>query len=278
MAQNFRARIVRAFKTYLGRAVFALGLNRAILGRTAVVVAFHRVERDFPNNGMNMPPDVFRGWCRYFARHFRVVPAGKIARLLKDGQRLDGELAITFDDGYLDFAAQAVPVLESLGLPATVFAVSDFVGSDTVPWWDRRDGVSRPFMSWDELRGVAAKGFTVGSHGKSHRGMDQLTPDEALLELTESKRVLEDGLGREVGLYAYPYGEPERMPDTARDLVGLAGYSACFGYGGLVESGDNPLNIGRICVNDWFSCPDHFGGHLVVLALKSRARRLLGRS
>lgn len=260
-------------KTLLGHVVFGLGLGRWVLHGRAVVVALHRVEAAGPNDAMTMPTAVLARWCRFFARHFRVVDPGDLVARLERGQRLHGELAITFDDAYRDFRTQAVPVLASLGLPAAVFAVSDFVGASVTPWWDAARGEHHPFLDWDELCDVADRGFTVGSHGKTHTGFDALSPAAARAELAESKAVLEAGLGRPVPLFAYPYGDPERMPEPARAQVAEVGYRACFGYGGLVGPDTSPFRIGRICVNDWYRSPAEFGGRLVVL----RLREWLGR-
>jgi peptidoglycan/xylan/chitin deacetylase (PgdA/CDA1 family) len=261
-----RACLAGSVKTLLGKLVFGLGLSRWLLSGRAVVVAFHRVEAHAANDAMTMPASAFREWCRFFARHFRVVPLETVVATLERTEPFDRELAITFDDGYLDFQTQAVPILSSLAMTGTVFAVSDFVGADATPWWDEAD--RHPFMGWQELRDVAARGFTVGSHGKTHRGMDQLDPKEARDELASSKAALEAGLGRPVAFYAYPYGHPEHMPEAYRPLVGQSGYRACLGYGGLIEAGTSPFHIGRICVNDWFASPAQFGGYLVILVLR----------
>lgn len=269
---RYKAHFRRLLKTLLGHLFFGLGLHRLFLSRFAVVIALHRVEDAIPRDPMTMPTDEFRHWCRYFTKYFQVVSPMVIVEKLERGQPFRGELALTFDDGYLDFHTQAIPVLESLGLTATVFACSDFVGSDTTPWWDAAENKHYPFMDWQQLRDAGERGFLVGSHGKTHAGIDQLAPQKIHEEIVLSKSVLERGLDRAVELYAYPYGEPGRMTEEARRIVQEAGYRACFGYGGLTVAGTDPFHIERICVNDWFSSPAHFGGHLVVLLL----RRIIG--
>jgi len=262
-----KACINRLIKIGIGHIFFRFGLYRCFLSQNAVVVAFHRVEASEARDGMTMPTNEFRDWCCYFARYFKVVSPMTLVEKLESKTPFSCELAITFDDGYLDFHSQAVPVMESLGITAAVFACSDFVGSDAAPWWDQQIHKHYPFMNWAELNEVSERGFVVGSHGKSHVGVDQLTPKNFHSEIALPKSVLELGLKRSVDLYAYPYGEPERMPEAARTFVQGVGYRACFGYGGMLDTNTSPFRMGRICVNDWFSSPAHFGGHLIVLSV-----------
>ena len=44
--------------------------------------------------------------------------------------------AITFDDGFLGVYECAFPVLAKYELPATVFLISDYIGSNKIPWWE----------------------------------------------------------------------------------------------------------------------------------------------
>ncbi len=46
------------------------------------------------------------------------------------------QIAVTFDDGYRDNLASALPVLEAAGIEATVFVSSGFTGSESRFWWD----------------------------------------------------------------------------------------------------------------------------------------------
>ncbi len=55
---------------------------------------------------------------------------------IKDGSLPDRSVAITFDDGYSDNLTHALPVLESVSVPATIFVTTNYVDSDREPWWD----------------------------------------------------------------------------------------------------------------------------------------------
>jgi peptidoglycan/xylan/chitin deacetylase (PgdA/CDA1 family) len=141
---------------------------------------------------------------------------------------------VTFDDAFRSVRT-ALPRLERLGVPVTVFACSSYADDgrplDVPELRERRRGYEDDLatMTWDELRELAARGVVVGSHTISHPHLPRL--DDAALEreLTESRTRLEDELGRPCRYLAYPFGdEDERVRRAAR----AAGYAAAFALPG----------------------------------------------
>src|SRR5207249_2886648 len=129
-------------KRLLGHGLFASRLNTILLRNDAVVVAFHRVLDDVdPSDGLTVSTRTFERYCRFFRRHFRVISLPDLVSKLDAGGSLERELVITFDDGYRDNFENAAPVLEKLGLPATFFVVTRWIGTDIVPFWDEEQGV-----------------------------------------------------------------------------------------------------------------------------------------
>jgi peptidoglycan/xylan/chitin deacetylase (PgdA/CDA1 family) len=55
---------------------------------------------------------------------------------------LKGLVVLTFDDGYTDFAANAIPELASKEIPATIFVTTGFIGAPF--WWDEVSELLRP--------------------------------------------------------------------------------------------------------------------------------------
>jgi peptidoglycan/xylan/chitin deacetylase (PgdA/CDA1 family) len=76
----------------------------------------------------------------------------------------------------------------------------------------------------DELR--ESRLIEIGSHTISHRRLHQLSTDEALYEIVESRRDLEQKIGK-VKWFAYPYGGREDdFTDEHRNMAIQAGYEA----------------------------------------------------
>jgi peptidoglycan/xylan/chitin deacetylase (PgdA/CDA1 family) len=76
-------------------------------------------------------------------------------------------------------------------------------------------------MSWDELRGLEAEGWEIGSHTRTHPRLSQIGDDEIKAELTGSRSECEEKMGGPCTSIAYPYSDyDERAVRAARD----AGY------------------------------------------------------
>jgi peptidoglycan/xylan/chitin deacetylase (PgdA/CDA1 family) len=138
---------------------------------------------------------------------------------------------VTFDDAYRNVAA-ALPLLERLGIPATVFACSDYAAHGrrlAVPELRDRMGPHPDellTMTWDMLRDLAERGVEIGSHTASHAHLCELGDAELVHELAGSRKEIEDQLGVPCRFISYPYGEEEpRVQAVARRSGYLAGYA-----------------------------------------------------
>jgi peptidoglycan/xylan/chitin deacetylase (PgdA/CDA1 family) len=79
----------------------------------------------------------FRRQMAWVSRGYRVLPLTEALDRLGAGTLPRRSLALTFDDGYRNVVTNVFPVLKDLGLPATVFLVTAFVGSEEILWPDR---------------------------------------------------------------------------------------------------------------------------------------------
>ena len=117
-----------------GRA--GLRLFRALDPRPMILM-YHRVE-ELPTD-----PQLLAVQPRHFAEHlevlrrsFRVLSLGELVEALSRGRFPRHAVVLTIDDGYADNLANAKPLLESFGTPATVFVTTGSIGSEREFWWD----------------------------------------------------------------------------------------------------------------------------------------------
>jgi peptidoglycan/xylan/chitin deacetylase (PgdA/CDA1 family) len=149
-------------------------------------------------------------------------------RRRQDGSLPRRTVVVTFDDGYRS-TLRAVPVLERFGFPGTVFVVSGWVGSAEPMRWHGVDewaeGAYRHelvSLTWDELAGLRARGWEVGSHTVTHPALLDLSDAALATELETSRAAISERLGA-CETIAYPYGKADRrVADAAR----AAGYVA----------------------------------------------------
>jgi peptidoglycan/xylan/chitin deacetylase (PgdA/CDA1 family) len=172
---------------------------------------FRRQVRAIANAGLFNP--TVRGWC-VSSRRVRAV-------------------VLTFDDGHISNHDTALPILRDYQLKATFFVTAGWIGTGST-------------MNWRQIRALHAAGMEIGSHTLTHRPPSTLDDKELHYELSESRRILEDGLGAEVTSLSSPTGffNP-RMRKVAQEV----GYrSLCIGRVGLAaESGDR-FSLNRIAV------------------------------
>jgi glycosyltransferase involved in cell wall biosynthesis/peptidoglycan/xylan/chitin deacetylase (PgdA/CDA1 family) len=128
---------------------------------------------------------------------------------------------VSFDDAHVSVWTLAAPILAELGVPATLFVPTAWVG--TGPDWLDPHG----------LRALRDLGWELGAHTLHHPRMrtrlfgEDETAHEARLvhECLGSRAQLARWIGREVALFAYPYGDD---PPLAQRAVRAAGLAAGF--------------------------------------------------
>jgi peptidoglycan/xylan/chitin deacetylase (PgdA/CDA1 family) len=180
-------------------------------------------------------PELFAAHMRALAgAGERACPVTEFCAWLRGERALpEGSFVLTFDDGFLGVHEHAMPVLEELGWPATVFLVSGLVGGRNE--WAPDDDLSRkryPLLARPQILEMSRRGFAFQSHTRSHPDLTRLPADRLSEELSGSRRDLEDLVGEPAFCLAYPYG---RYDDRVVDAVEAAGYQNAFS----TESGFN---------------------------------------
>jgi peptidoglycan/xylan/chitin deacetylase (PgdA/CDA1 family) len=148
-------------------------------------------------------------------------------------------VAVTFDDAFRSVFLQARPVLESLGVPGTLFVPTALIGGAGPMAWPGTDRwLGTPYedeltpMSWGEVAELSEIGWELGSHTRTHPKLPTLSPDALRDEVEGSRADLEERLGVRCESIAYPYGEYNAAVVAA---TREAGYSAGGGLAGQVS-------------------------------------------
>ena len=178
------------------------------------VLIYHRVGGGSPS-AVDLEPDVFERQLAHLAEHHRVLPLeDALAELAvaSSGFGPEGErepsspgVVITFDDGTTDFTEVAVPALVRHGLPATLYAATQFIDEGTeFPW-------GAPPATWTALREATSTGLiSIGSHTHSHWLLDRLDPAEIESDLDRSI----DLIGSNIGTVPLDFAYPKAMPGS----------------------------------------------------------------
>ena len=171
---------------------------------------------------------------------FRAVGAEALVNWLEGGPALPaGSFVLTFDDGFRGVKEHALPVLQRLGWPFTVFLVSGLIGQRDL--WTQNanpDGVTYPLLNAAEIREMQQAGVSFQSHTRSHASLPTLDDERLAAELVESRAELQSMLGTPVDFLAYPFGHvDERVARAAKQ----AGYRAAF----ATQPGFNRRDVDR---------------------------------
>jgi peptidoglycan/xylan/chitin deacetylase (PgdA/CDA1 family) len=113
----------------LERSGLGSALRAGPCWRGLLVLCHHRVTA----------PEILDEQLRLLTRHFEVVPP----RYLLDQPELRRRrlVVLTFDDGYRDNHALALPVLRARGVAAGFFVATGFIDRPRRPWWDEIAGM-----------------------------------------------------------------------------------------------------------------------------------------
>lgn len=211
-------------------------------------------------------PARFAEQIRFLVEHdYRILPLEDALALLKSDAPIPQRCAtITFDDGYQSVYTHAFAYLRRFSLAATIFVTTGGIGKWSAPARLDLPHTQRPMLSVNEIRELAANGFTIGAHTVTHPHLTRLPLEEARREIEESQIQLEQITGRPVRHFAYPHGDHSvGILDVVRGRFDSA-YGVSFRH---ATHNDDPSNLPRL---DTF-----YLDHLLRLGGPDEARALL---
>jgi peptidoglycan/xylan/chitin deacetylase (PgdA/CDA1 family) len=101
------------------------------------ILMYHRIaEPPYDPWGLAVSPAYFTDQLRSLTQSRKLVHMDRLVEGLCCGGLTGQEVAITFDDGYVDSLTMGKPILERAAAPATVFITTDRLGAAREFWWD----------------------------------------------------------------------------------------------------------------------------------------------
>jgi len=322
------------FKDFVKCGLYYGGFHRLYNGikfrsrHPLLVIMYHHLiedrlaDRDWSKNG-NHTQSQFAAHLKFLKRRFRVLSIeDAISELRNHGKWTKPTASITFDDGYSSTYALAWPILKKLGLSATIYLPTKYLGGGIAPWWliieeglKRWNPVTIPlteieravnislkakvdghleenavkarlqavlrehlerqpdevahttaaqlwdlvksgndilkatqyFLSWDQVREMAAGGIRFGAHTRTHANLSELDRSTAEFEVVQSKKDIEQQLSEEITGFAYPYGKEITSYRPFATFLANHGflYAVTTGYG-CNHRTTNPYLLRRI--------------------------------
>ncbi len=235
--------MIRYIKILISMLFLAITLYRQIFGRTErglTILYYHSV----PASSAEM----FLRQMRLLARFTEVVPASweGDTRVPPKKRCFRPVVAITFDDAMQSVFDHALPILNSLQIPATIFVPSGWMGQ--VPGWQIESISSEmePVASDARIAQMNSALVTIGSHTVSHPHLSALSADSIEAELQDSRDALRALIGQPVDLLAFPYGD---FDERVLRLSAGCGYRYVFTIKPqLIMPKSGQLERGRVAV------------------------------
>ena len=213
----------------------------------ALILMYHMVDEPESSKELRFctPPKEFRRQMAYLeGSAFIPITLEQLVSGMNGQSTLpENPICITFDDGFESVLTHALPVLNQYQMPATLFAVSDLIGKTNI-WMHKRAFPRRNILTWPQLRELDDAGVTIGSHTRTHVRLTEIPKSSMIDEISNSKKQLEDALGKSVDYFAYPYGLYDQEAITT---VVDAGYSAaCSTLSGFNRGDQDIFQLRRI--------------------------------
>lgn len=241
------------FTALMKSVTILLVLASVPLAQAGTILQYHHVSDQTPAATSVTPAQFAHHLAMLEESGMQVVRLDVLLDAAQAGDDTRDQVAITFDDGYANLAAHAMPLLAERGWPAAVFVTTSQVGGSDM-------------LTLEQLEQIQGAGHLVLNHGREHEHVVRSLPGESREQRRE--RIRQDMLAAQCWLerhlpepvpriLAWPYGEHDSL---TRDLARKEGFVALAQVSGALGSDTDWQAVPRIAVNhryaDWPSLRD----------------------
>lgn len=193
------------------------------------ILAYHSISSN-RNDALAVTPQNFERQMNYlYNKSYNIINLNECGEVVKEGMNfLQKTVCITFDDGYKDNYENALPVLKKYEFPATIFLITNLIGTNKIlepENFIRKFRYNQKYylcLDWEEIKEMESHCISFGSHTLTHPNLTKIPIEIAEKEIKDSKVLLEKKLLRKVDYFCYPKGYfNEKVIKTVQN----AGYS-----------------------------------------------------
>lgn len=181
------------------------------------ILMYHYVEyvkdtKDTIRQSLNIIPATFEAQLMTLKNDgYTFITTSELSEAVNNQRILPPKpIVITFDDGYRDFYTDVFPILQKNKVKAVAYIIPGLLEDPN-------------YLTKSQLKEISKSKFIeIGAHTVSHPYLKGMRKHEAEVEISESKKMLEQMLGIKVVSFAYPYGA---FDEQAIKLVEKAGFT-----------------------------------------------------
>lgn len=223
--------------------VILLGFHLPSYGQTTPSVSilmYHHVSEDTPRV-TSVTPEEFESHLQYLQENnFNVISLLQAVESIEENLPLpDKAVVLTFDDAYLNLYESAAPLLDEYEMPWTLFVSTEVILENP-----------SSFMSWEQLRELHSRGVTIANHSTDHSHLPRRQSGESWREwesrmrnnITAAQSELEEKVGIQNKLFAYPFGE---YNNRLREILAELGFHSLGQHSGAYGPYSDPQAIPR---------------------------------
>lgn len=226
-------------------------IHNATHPQLGVIFMLHRVVENRSMEPEKRELEITMGFLEetvlsYREQGYYFVSMDQLCDILDGKEKNKPFVCITFDDGYRDNFTEALPVFKRLEVPFAVYVTTGFIDNRLPMWWypNQQLGLSR-----DELVALSKEPLcTIAAHTITHQRLDEMSFEEQKRAIVQSKKELEEIIGRPVNHFSYPHGA---YNDMTVNIVKENGFrSALMAWGGAIHRGDDAFRLHRTILKE----------------------------
>lgn len=190
------------------------------------ILLYHHIALHQSENIYYVAPDAFERQMHLLHEWgYTTISVEVMVKAIKEGAELPPKpILLTFDDGSETIYTNALPIMQKYNFTGTAYFVYNYVGTQN-------------YMNPDQIRGLYASGWEIGSHSLSHVDLTE-RPDRQMDEIVESRRKLQSLLGVPILSFSYPFGAYDH---NSVYYAHYAGYLAAMGLANESLQGNKNL-------------------------------------